>query len=86
MPENSREKLLLKSNNMTKFELNGYYSDAELLNLLAEGKITHLDMVMHRSKEHSKEFIEYCQKNELQRDEYAAALFLDHLAEEEMDI
>lgn len=73
---------------MTKFELNGYYSDADLINLLGEGKITRLDMVMHRSEEETKEFIAFCQKNELQQDEYAAALFLDHLTEEteKMDV
>lgn len=74
--------------NMTKDEFSGYYSEAELLNLLAEGKITRLDMVMHRSEEETKEFIAFCQKNELKQDEYAAALFLDHLTEEteKMDV
>lgn len=67
-------------------EINGYFSDADLLNLLAEGKITRLDMVMHRSEEETKEFIAFCQKNELQQDEYAAALYLDKQAEEEEEL
>lgn len=73
---------------MKKDEFTGYFSDADLLNLLDEGKITRLDMVMHRSEEETKEFIVFCQKNELQQDEYAAALFLDHLTEEteKMDV
>lgn len=73
---------------MTKFELNGYYSDADLLNLLAEGKITRLDFVLHRSEEETNEFIKFCKDNDLQQDEYAAGLFLDQLAEqaEKMDV
>lgn len=63
-------------------EINGYYSEPELMTLLREDKITRLDFVMHRSEEETNEFIKFCKDNDLQQDEYAAALFLDHLAEE----
>ena len=63
-------------------EINGYYREPELMALLGEDKITRLDFVMHRSEEETNEFFKFCKENDLQQDEYAAGLFLDHLAEE----
>lgn len=63
--------------------INGYYSDDELMALLAEDKITRLDYVTHRSEEDTLVFKQYCEDNDLEEDEYAAAQFLDHLNEEQ---
>lgn len=63
--------------------INGYYSDEELMNLLAEDKITRLDYVTHRSEEDTQMFKQYCEDNDLEEDEHAAAQFLDHLDEQQ---
>lgn len=61
--------------------IHGYYSDDELMALLAENKITRLDFVSHRSEEETLRFKQYCEDNDLEEDEEAAAQFLEHLNE-----
>ncbi len=57
--------------------LNGFYNEEVLQELLHEEKITCLDYVYHYSQEMIDEFKDYCKQNGLQEDEQAANKFLD---------
>lgn len=57
-------------------ELNGYYSEVTLNNLLYEGKIGSLEFVTHLDKETELAFNIFCKNRGLDRDEKAAESFL----------
>ena len=57
--------------------LNGFYNEEVLQELLHEEKITYLDYVYHHSQEMIDEFKDYCNQNNLPEDELSANKFLD---------
>lgn len=69
-------------------KLEGYYGEQQLMQWLSEGKISRLEYVTHNTEEMKEEFSKFCKENGIEEDEYAAGLFLDHLAEEteKMDV
>ena len=64
-------------------ELQGFYNEDVLEELLYNGEITTLEFVYHHSQEKIDAYKEYCQKNNLQEDESSAAAFCEHLLKSE---
>lgn len=58
-------------------EIIGFHSESELIDLLQENKINHLDFVTHITPELSDEFKNFCSDQEIEKDESAAILFLE---------
>ena len=58
-------------------EIIGFHSESELIDLLQENKINHLDFVTHMTPELSGEFTNFCSDQEIEKDESAAILFLE---------
>ena len=48
-------------------EITGFHSESELIDLLQENKITHVDFVTHMTPELSDEFMNFCSDQERQR-------------------
>lgn len=65
-------------------QLEGFYSEDVLQELLCNGEIGHLSFVCHLSEEQKEEFFNYCDKNGLEKDEKAAQKFLKDKLEEEV--
>ena len=65
-------------------DLQGFYNEDVLQDLLFNGEINHLSFVYHHSEEKKAAFLEYCQKKGLEADDKAAQRFIeDELKEEE---
>ena len=60
-------------------ELNGFYNEDVLEELLYNGKITQLEAIYHHSQERIDDFKTYCQKRGLQEDEAAAEAYCDFI-------
>ena len=58
-------------------EIIGFHSESELIDLLQENKINHLDFVTQMTPELSDEFTNFCSDQEIEKDESAAILFLE---------
>ena len=58
-------------------DLEGFYSEEYLDELVYEGKITRLEYIYHHSQEMIDEFKDYCSQNGLKEDETAANKFMD---------
>lgn len=58
-------------------EIIGFHSESELIDLLQENKINHLNFVTHLTPELSDEFANFCSDQEIEKDESAAILFLE---------
>ena len=58
-------------------EIIGFHSESELIDLLQENKINHLDFVTHLTPELSDELTNFCSDQEIEKDESAAILFLE---------
>ena len=58
-------------------EIIGFHSESELIDLLQENKINHLDFVTHLTPELYDEFMNFCSDQEIEKDESAAILFLE---------
>ena len=56
-------------------EITGFHSESELIDLLQENKITHVDFVTHMTPELSDEFMNFCSDQEIESDESAAIFF-----------
>lgn len=63
-------------------QLNGYYEEEELIELLQDGKIDRQQFYEHHSEERMIEFHEYCKDNGLEIDVNSAELFSIYLAEQ----
>lgn len=46
-------------------KLEGYYNEAELVNLLIDGKITKRDYYLHHSEYKKNEYLQFCQEKGL---------------------
>ena len=64
-------------------DLEGFYSEEYLDELVYEGKITRLEYIYHHSQEMIDEFKDYCSQNGLKEDETAANKFMDWQLEQE---
>lgn len=60
-------------------ELNGFYNENVLEELLYNDKITLLEAIYHHSQERIDDFKAYCQKRNLQEDEAAAEAYYDFI-------
>lgn len=56
-------------------ELQGYYNEETLDELLYKEEITRLDYLYHHSEEKKQQFEEYCQRNDLPVNEDTALKF-----------
>lgn len=54
-----------------------YYSEQTLVEMFQSGKISWLGYVKHHSPEWSKEYVKFCEDNNLQQDDQTAHKFLD---------
>ena len=59
--------------------LNGFYNEEVLEELLFKGKITRLEFIYHHSQERIDDFKAYCQKRGLQENEAAAEAYSDFI-------
>ena len=59
--------------------LNGFYNEEDLEELLFKGEITRLEFIYHHSQERIDDFKAYCQKRGLQEDEAAAEAYSDFI-------
>lgn len=66
-------------------ELDGYFNEEVLQELLYKGEIDHLSFVFHHSEEKKAAFMDYCHKNGLHQDDKAAQQFLKSELKEEED-
>lgn len=64
-------------------DLEGFYSEEYLDELVYEEKITRVDYIRHHSQEMIDNFRKFCKENNLQEDEAAANKFMDWLLEQE---
>lgn len=69
--------------NFRNMELNGFYNEETLEELLFDGKITRLEFIYHHSQERIDDFKKYCQKRQLQENEAAAEAYTDFLLKKE---
>ena len=60
-------------------ELNGFYNEDVLEELLYNSEITQLEAIYHHSQERIDDFKTYCQKRGLQEDEAAAEAYCDFI-------
>ena len=60
-------------------ELNGFYNEDVLEELLYNGEITQLEAIYHHSQERIDDFKGYCQRRGLQEDEAAAEAYNDFI-------
>lgn len=58
-------------------EITGFHSESELIDLLQENKINHLDFVTHMTPGLSFEFMNFCSDREIESDETTAIMFLE---------
>lgn len=58
-------------------EIIGFHPVSELIDLLQENKINHLDFVTHVTPELSDEFMNFCSEQEIESNEDAAIMFLE---------
>ena len=64
-------------------QLQGFYKEETLQELLYKGNISRLEYSYHASQERIDDFREYCQENSLQEDEKSAEMFFDYLLKRE---
>jgi len=64
-------------------ELQGFYNEDVLEELLYNGEITTLEYVYHHSQERKDDFKDYCQRRGLQETEDAAKAYLNYLLKRE---
>lgn len=64
-------------------ELQGFYNEDVLQELLFNGEINHLSFVFHHSEEKKADFLAYCQKEGLEPNDLAAQKFVEYELKEE---
>ena len=60
-------------------ELNGFYNEEELAELLDRGEITRLDFVTHHSPELLKQYEDFCADFDLEQNEESVEQFLEEM-------
>lgn len=63
--------------------LEGFYNENVLEELLFNEEISRLEFIYHHSQERIDEYKEYCQKRKLKEDEKSAEAFYDYLLRRE---
>ena len=64
-------------------ELQGFYNEQVLNELLYDGKITQLEYIYHHSEERIAEYEEYCERRKLPENEDSADAFTKYLLKRE---
>ena len=64
---------------MNTINLQGYYNEETLQDLLASEQIDHLAYIFHHSEEKKKEFEQFCKERNLQENEQSAQQFFDYI-------
>ena len=64
-------------------ELQGYYNEAVLGEMLAKGDISRLEYIYHHSEEMKDDYADFCKQKDLQQTEESAGQFMEYLQQQE---
>lgn len=70
---------------MEKRNLEGFYSENELQEMLHNGDINHLQYVCHHSEERKIAFVSFCGERGLSADDKAAQQFVEYQLNQEKE-
>lgn len=70
---------------MEKRNLEGFYSENELQEMLHNGEIDHLQYVCHHSEERKMAFVSFCGERGLSADDKAAQQFVEYQLNQEKE-
>ena len=70
---------------MEKRNLEGFYSENELQEMLHNGEIDHLQYVCHHSEERKMAFVSFCGERGLAADDKAAQQFVEYQLNQEKE-
>ena len=71
---------------MEEKELKGFYGEQKLAEMVYKGEITRLQYVWHNTEQMRLDFINFCSRKGLEKNEAAAMLFMESLLTEEEEL